>query len=35
VTDNLAWSVRDALSKAGLNLPNNLLEDLSPDSGSS
>ncbi len=35
VTDNLAWSVRDALSKAGLNLPDDLLEDLSPDSGSS
>lgn len=31
VTDDLAWSVRDALSKAGLNLPD---EDLSPDSGS-
>jgi hypothetical protein len=35
VTDDLAWSVRDALSKAGLNLPDDLLEDLSPDSGSS
>lgn len=34
VTDDLAWSVRDALSKAGLNLPDDVLEDLSPDSGS-
>lgn len=34
VTDDLAWSVRDALSKAGLNLPDDFLEDLSPDSGS-
>lgn len=34
VTDDLAWSVRDALGKAGLNLPDDVLEDLSLDSGS-
>lgn len=32
VTDDLAWSVRDALNKAGLNLPDEVLQDLSPDS---
>lgn len=32
VTDDLAWSVRDTLTKAGLNLPDEVLEDLSPDS---
>ncbi|MGH9292285.1 MAG: hypothetical protein ACRDZ6_05850 [Acidimicrobiales bacterium] len=32
VTDDLAWSVRDALSKAGLDLPDEVLEDLSPNS---
>lgn len=32
VTDDLAWSVRDALSKADLSLPDQVLEDLSPDS---
>lgn len=34
VTDDLAWSVRDTLTKAGLNLPDDILEDPSPDSDS-
>ena len=32
VTDDLAWSVRDTLAKAGVDLPDVMLEDLSPDS---
>ena len=32
VTDDLAWSVRDALEKAGLDLPEEALEGLSLDS---
>jgi hypothetical protein len=32
VTDDLAWSVRDTLAKAGVDLPDDLLEDLSLDS---
>lgn len=32
VTDDLAWSVRDALKKVDLDLPEEGLEDLSPDS---
>ncbi|MGH9043603.1 MAG: hypothetical protein ACRDVP_01980, partial [Acidimicrobiales bacterium] len=32
VTDDLAWTVRDALSKAGLDLPDEVLEDLSSNS---
>ena len=34
VTDDLAWSVRDTLTKAGIDLPDEVLEDLSPDSDS-
>lgn len=34
MTEDLAWSVRDALGKTGLNLPDDVIEDLSPDSGS-
>lgn len=32
VTDDLAWSVRDKLAKANLDLPEDLLEDLPADS---
>jgi len=32
VTNDLAWSVRDTLAKAGVDLPDDILEDLSPDS---
>ncbi len=32
VTDNLAWSVRDALGKADLDLLDEVRKDLSPDS---
>ena len=31
VTDDLAWSVRDALAKAGVNLPDDMLEEMSTD----
>lgn len=31
VTNDLAWSVRDTLAKADLDLPDDILEDLSPD----
>jgi hypothetical protein len=33
VTDDLAWSVRDKLVKANLDLPEDFLEDLPADSG--
>jgi hypothetical protein len=32
VTDDLAWSVRDKLVKANLDLPEDLLENLPADS---
>lgn len=31
VTDDLAWSVRDAVSKTGLGLPDEVLENPAPD----
>jgi hypothetical protein len=31
VTDDLAWYVRDALAKAGVELPDDMLEDLPHD----
>ena len=31
VTDDLAWSVRDTLAKAGVDLPDDMLEDMSTD----
>lgn len=34
MSDDLAWSVRDTPTKAGLKLPDEVLEDLSPDSDS-
>ncbi|MDA8185000.1 MAG: hypothetical protein M0035_11355 [Actinomycetota bacterium] len=32
VTDDLAWSVRDTLVEADVDLPDDMLEDPSPDS---
>jgi len=32
VTDDLVWSVRDALAETGVDLPDEMLEEISPDS---
>jgi hypothetical protein len=32
VTDDLAWSVRDTVAKSHVDLPDEVLDDLSPNS---